>query len=412
MLLTGLYSHRINIPDYIPHHNPVYVDNGLPAGTPTIASVLREAGYVTGLVGKWHLGYGEKYYPKHFGFDYAEGYPHLPHDNNGMKAWEIPTIINGEQVNRFRNDPQHTDILADLAIDFIRAQSQKPFFLFLSIYMPHQPWYAIPDTDRVQYQNQALTVPDQSSFPDINVSNEKLQDLTRQYYSCITCADRNIGRVLNTLDDQGIADETIVIFIGDNGFMVGQHGLLGKGNAAFLSVDNLGKVNRDLGRRPNMFDESVLVPFIIRWPGVVQPGTTNNALVSTIDILPTLMNITGLSDSDLQVDGSSLYPMLQGKTNNTWRTAYCDTYDMINNGNDGEKPYMRMIRTDDWKLILYQDENGQPLDNGNRHELFNLKADPNELNNLYGLEFYSKAQDKLAAQLYEWMDESEVEKSH
>src|SRR6186997_1523911 len=77
MTLTGQYSHRLGIPDYIPYGNPVFVDNGLPAGTPTIASVLKEAGYTSAMIGKWHLGYGEKYFPEHFGFDFVEGHPYL-----------------------------------------------------------------------------------------------------------------------------------------------------------------------------------------------------------------------------------------------------------------------------------------------------------------------------------------------
>jgi len=408
MLLTGLYSHRLNIPDYIPYGNPVYVDNGLPAGTPTIASILKEAGYATGLVGKWHLGYGEKYYPEYFGFDQAEAYRYLAPGDSGMKAWEIPFLINGKEVKRFRNDPQHTDILSERAIDFIRTHNQKPFFLYLSIYLPHQPWDAIPEEDRAHYTEKPLTIPDLSSFPGSTVGKENLMELTRQYYSCVTCVDRNIGKVLNALDEQGLADNTIVIFIGDNGFMVGQHDLLGKGNAAVLHVDDQGRPSRDRGRRPNMFDNSILVPFIIRWPGVIQPGTTNNSLVSTIDILPTLTEIAGLSTEDLKVDGCSLYPLLRDKTDRNWRSAYFDTYDMIYNGNNGEIPYMRMVRTDDWKLILYQDEHGQPLDHDSRHELFNLKTDSGELNNLYGIESYNRVQKKLVSQLQTWMDENEV----
>ena len=192
-----------------------------------------------------------------------------------------------------------------------------------------------------------------------------------------------MGRVFDTLDELGLADNTIVIFIGDNGFMVGQHGLLGKGNARRLHVDERGRISHKRGRQANMFDNSILVPYIIRWPGVVRPGTTSKALVSTIDILPTLAEIAGVKATP-NVDGRSLLPLLKGDPNVAWRDAYRDTYDMIYLGDDGEKPHMRMIRTDDWKLVLYLDAEGRPLDGGSRHELFHLDMDPGELTNLYG----------------------------
>ncbi|MFC2126139.1 sulfatase [Bacteroidota bacterium] len=408
MLLTGLYSHRVNIPDYIPFGNPVYVDNGLPAGTPTIASLLKEAGYVTGLVGKWHLGYGEKYYPELFGFDHAEAYRYLSQGKTNLMAWELPFLINGEEVDRFRRDTLHTDILADCAIEFIQTYRDKPFFLLLNTYLPHTPWDAVTGEDRSHYDGQSLSVSDVSHFPEKSITEEKLEELMRQYYACVSCVDRNIGKVLEELDNLELADKTITIFIGDNGFMVGQHGLLGKGNASILHFDEQGRVSRDRGRRPNMFDDSILVPFIIRWPGVVQPGTTNDSFVSTIDILPTLTEITGITTRDLQIDGNSLLSLLQNKTDVNRRTAYFDTYDMIYNGNNGEIPFMRMIRTNDWKLILYHDENGQSLDNGTRHELFNLKTDPGELNNLYGVVSYENIQTELENRLLQWMNENEV----
>ena len=108
MLLTGLYSHRVGIPDYIPHGNPIVSGNGLPPGTPTIASLLKEVGYETALIGKWHLGYGEKYYPKNFGFDVAEGFRHIAPGEQIDSVGKIPFWVDGESVARFRSDPNHT----------------------------------------------------------------------------------------------------------------------------------------------------------------------------------------------------------------------------------------------------------------------------------------------------------------
>lgn len=432
MLLTGIYSDKLGIPDFIPRGSgDLYAENGLPAGTPTIASMLKKTGYVTGLVGKWHLGYGEKYYPDLFGFDHAEGYRYVaPGDTSRILVNVMPYLMDGKEMGpQLIDNPLHTDMLAEKAIDFIRTNRQKPFFLYLSTYLPHGPWDAVTEEDRAYYKDRTLTVPDPSSFPGKPlVSKEQLQAMTRQYYTCVTDVDRNIGKVLDVLDELNLADNTIVIFIGDNGFMIGQHGLDGKGNAETLYVNQQGQnstqssgmpdksniSSKELSdlvlhhvKRPNMFDNSIIVPFIIRWPGVVKPGTRSNALVSTIDILPTLAEINGIPTEDLHVDGSSLLPLLQGKADSKWRTAYCDTYNMIYLGNNGEKPYMRMIRTDDWKLILYEDENGLPLENGTRHELFNLKTDPGELKNLYGSKSVENIQGKLDSQLHKWMRENE-----
>jgi arylsulfatase A-like enzyme len=181
--------------------------------------------------------------------------------------------------------------------------------------------------------------------------------------------------------------------------------LLGKGNARRLHVDERGNISREKGTRSNMFDESILVPFVVRWPGVTHAGTTNDSLVSTVDILPTLADAAGV-ETPREVDGRSLRPLLTGESDLTWRDAYFDTYDMIYLGDDGEKPHIRMIRTDDWKLLLYHDENGRPLDDGRRHELFHLDADPGELINLYGKPGGQPFQQDLTVRLKAWMHET------
>jgi len=418
MLLTGQYSHRLGIPDYIPFGNPVHADNGLPVGTATIASTLKTKGYATGMVGKWHLGYGEKYYPEKFGFESAEGYRYISPGKQCAGVGQIPFSVNGEEVMNFRNNPLYTDILADRVIHFLSKQSKKsetssdaasPFFLYFALYRPHMPWGHVPEEDSAHYRNRDLAIPDISQFPQAKASDEQVMELTRQYYANITCADRNIGRVLNKLDETGLADNTIVIFIGDNGFMVGQAGLLGKGNALLIRYDERGRLSRERITRPNMFDDSVLVPFIIRWPGVVKPGSTSDALVSTMDILPTLNQIAGAKENP-KTDGRSLLPILKGESDTTWRDSYFDTYDMIYLGKDGEKPHMRMLRTDEWKLVLYQDETGKPLDEGRRHKLFNIKTDPEEIDNLYNSAKVKAVQDDLESRLRVRMKETGIKK--
>jgi choline-sulfatase len=400
MVLTGRYSHRVGIPDYIAYGNPVREDVGLPTGTETIASVLKQRGYATGLVGKWHLGYGPKYYPTIFGFDHAEGYRHIAPGQDPAGVGQIPFLVDGKEVPRFRFATNHTDVLANRAIHFIEQNRERPFFLFFSIYLPHLPWGAITEADRAHYRDRLLTVPKTDA-----IDPERLQELTRLYYANITCADRNMGRVLDRLDELGLRANTVVIFIGDNGFMVGQHDLLGKGNARFGHPDKRGKL-----RRPNMFDDSIMVPFIVRWPGVVKAGGMSAELVATIDILPTVTDIAGLpGTAKSKTDGHSLLPLLKGEPTPEWRDAWFDNYDMIHLGNNGEQPHMRMIRTENWKLILYQDGNGSALDDDRRHEFFNLRSDPGELNNIYAAVRSRSPRAILEKRLRKWMTEMNLD---
>lgn len=393
MVLTGLYSHRVGIPDFIPHGNPVVSGNGLPPGTPTIATVLKQAGYRTGLIGKWHLGYGEKYYPQKFGFDVAEGFRYIAPGQETENVGKIPFLVDGKEVPRFRYDKQHTDILADRAINFIEERRDQPFFLYLSIYLPHLPWEAVPDEDRAHYQGKKLSVPDLGESPDATMGENELRELMRSYYANITCADRNIGRVLAALDSLGLTEDTVVFFIGDNGFNVGQHGLLGKGNALILGTKD---------RNPNMFDHSVIVPFIVSWPGVIKAGSVSDAMVSTIDVLPTLIDITS-ANARLQLDGRSILPILKSEPGGPWRDAWFDTYDMTYLKED----HMRMIRTDDWKLVFHFDAAGKPLPHRG-HELFELRTDPGELKNLYRNDDLDPVRRSLEARLRKWIADYEV----
>ncbi len=398
MTLTGQYSHRAGIPDYIPYGNPVIATNGLPAGTPTIASVLKGSGYTSASIGKWHLGYGEKYYPELFGFDVAEGHPCALPGRQYDNIHAMPSIVDGKEVFGFKNK-QQTDTLTERAIHFVRENRERPFFLFFNPFVTHQGyWDTVPDEDLALYHDKPLTVPDLSRFPEAKMDEAGLRKLMRIYYGSITCADRNLGRLLATLDELKLTKNTIFIFMADNGMNLGQLALIGKGNASILG-------SKPPIYRPNMFDRSALVPFIVRWPPVVKAGTTSDALVSTIDILPTLMDATGIKQK-LPLDGRSLLPLLQSEREVKWRDAYSDTYDMTYLA----EAHMRMIRTDRWKLVLYLDADGQPLANGRRHELFDLKADPDEFTNLYGQPVVASIQHQLETQLRTWMRETGVTK--
>ncbi|MBM3889260.1 MAG: DUF4976 domain-containing protein [Verrucomicrobia bacterium] len=402
MTLTGQYSHRLGIPDYIPYGNPVFATNGLPAGVPTIASVLKEVGFTSALIGKWHLGYGEKYYPEHFGFDVAEGHPYVAPGKQYAGLDSMPSIVDGKEVFGFKNK-QQTDILTDRAIRFVRKNHERPFFLFFNPFVTHQGyWSTVPDEDLAVYKDKPLTVPDLARFPEARMDEAGLRRLMRIYYGSITCADRNLGRLLATLDELNLTQNTIFIFMADNGMNLGQLALIGKGNASILGT-------KPPVYRPNMFDRSVSVPFIVRWPGVVKAGATSDAMISTIDILPTLKAVTGAGGAqNLKLDGRNMLPLWKSDPNVKWRDAYSDTYDMIYL----DESHMRMLRTECWKLVFHFDANGQSQDGRKQHELYDLKNDPDELTNLYGKPSAATTQQQLDKQLRGWMRETGVVKQH
>lgn len=391
MVMTGGHSYKVGIHDFIAYYNPVFDDLGLPEDTITIARILKDAGYTTGLIGKWHLGYGERYYPTLFGFDYADGYRYIGQGDNPKTMPDIPFIVKGKKWKSFRTDLQRANILTDEAIKFVKRNRRNNFFLFFNFYAPHLPWLPVPDEDMTHYKDKTFEIPDLKMFPEIEINEEKVQQMYREYYANISSIDRNLGRLKATLDNLGLADNTVIVFVGDNGFNIGHHGLLGKGNARILGTNR---------RRPNMFDTSVLVPLIVRWPGVVDPGSTCKAMVSTLDFFPTFMEIAGVKPKEnLKLDGKSLVPLLKGKDHEKWCDEYFAIYDMIHLA----EAHMRMIRTNEWKLVLYLDKDGHLLQDEMKHELFNLKEDPDELNNLYSLKSVKDIQKRLEDRLKAWI---------
>jgi uncharacterized sulfatase len=401
MLLTGQYSHRLGIPDYIPYGNPVFATNGLPEGTPTIASELKLLGYRTAMIGKWHLGYGDKYYPEKFGFDHASGFRYIGPGIKYSNLGEAPYRLEGEDVYGLLNNSLHTDILTDAVINFMREDREQPFFIFFNTFRPHQPWGHVPDEDYEHYRDMKLKLPARTNELDETVTDEQLQTLYRSYYANISCVDRNLGRLLHEMDELKITEDTLVIFVGDNGFSVGQHGLLGKGNARWMTSGGVGE------RRPNMFDSSVLVPLIVRWPAVVKEGAVNKLPVATVDFLPTILEAAGkkrdrvASSGGPALDGRSFLPLLKGEDPQNWRDAWIDSYDL-----QYEEPSrMRMVRTDRWKLVMYFDELGKSQRGGDAHELFDLQADPSEQRNLFLSDEHAEIRQQLLERLKAWSHE-------
>ncbi len=385
MILSGLYPHQIGLDDYIGDE-----EEGIDPKVPLLSEVLKQAGYVTALLGKWHLGHKRpEHHPIRRGFDVFVG------SRGGGFANKDPKLEVGEKVQQFSGFA--IDVLTEYALQFMHQNKDKPFALFFHTREPHMPYLPVPEEAMKPYEGKKLKVPKVEDVPE-----ERLQEEHRAYYSAITAIDIALGRLLDELEALGIADDTIVVFMGDNGYMIGQHGLETKGNA-WKIVPQGGTIigTKILGdpklRRPNMFDLSIMVPLIIRWRGVVSPNSVCDELVISTDLMPTFIDILkefGCNvPNNLRLEGQSLLPLLRGEKV-AWRDAAFLLYDM----HHGAVARMRMVRTKEWKLVLHLEEGGQ-------HELYDLLNDPEEERNLYGEPSAKAVQEELTKRLRQWQKE-------
>jgi uncharacterized sulfatase len=370
---TGRYGTELRITDWI---NKPEADTGvgLTTDVPTWPRVLQQRGYITALIGKWHLGEKPQFHPTKLGFSHFFGFlagGQFPMD---------PTLEQDGKTKKFTGPIP--DLLADDAIKFLEQNRDKRFAMCLFFREPHQDYVPVPEEDSAPYNGVDLTVP-KSEIIDAGW----LKETHRQYYGAIHAADRNIGRVLAKLDELKLADNTIVIFTSDHGYNIGQHDVYTKGNAAFIAGKGVHGP-----RRPNMFEESIRVPLMVRWPGVVKPGSEIVDGVSNLDSFATILGITGVAmPADVKQHGVDFSPLLRGQSMPP-RDLY-GQYDLHNLGLD----FMRMIRTADgnWKLVRHHFANGT-------NELYDLKSDPGEAKNLYNSPAAAKVRDELQEKLTAW----------
>jgi uncharacterized sulfatase len=405
MIMTGLYPNKVGIDDWI---SPEETEGILP-GRLTIAEVLKKAGYFTGLIGKWHLGKEEIYHPLNRGFDYFMGF--LGGGNN-PKDPVLEVEGKEKQLKGFT-----IDIVTQDAIRFIRENKDRPFALFFHTREPHVPYTPTPPEDMAHYINKKLTTPEIENFsieklylldamsyhaknkleiPLLEyISEDEIQDRFRGYYASISSIDRNLGYILTELDHLKIRDNTIVIFMGDNGYLLGHHGLLNKGSAWYIGTNIM---------RPNMFEHSILVPLIIRWPEVTKKGTICDEMVSSLDFFPTFLEILKLAGTDiaeegLELDGISILPLIEGKSFKIRKEMFL-LYDMhYHDVHHWAEAHMRMLRTDTHKLVLHCEDQ-------RKHEFYNIKEDPEEKNNIYRREVATEIQSKLALEINNYREKA------
>ena len=364
-LLTSRYGSELKITDWIhPRKEP---DLGLEPGTPTWPQSLRDAGYRTALIGKWHLGTQDRFHPSVFGYEDFFGFR-----PGGAKVIHPLLEVEGEQrIVRGLT----TDILTDEAIRWLRLHDpgKAPFALSLHYRAPHAPWLPLRDEDWSDFEALDPMIPN-PDYPKLDV--DRVKRMTREYLGSVASVDRNVGRLLAELVLLGLAENTIVIFTSDHGYNMGHNGIWHKGNGHWALTENPPATELiPAGQRPNMYDHSLRVPTAVRWPGVIERGTVIERTVANIDWFPTLLDMAGVElEEDITLRGRSIVSLLRGQEVD-WSDALYAEYSTHHQS----ETQMRMLRTPGWKLVKdYRDSS--------RDELYNLKVDPAETENLMGSE--------------------------
>jgi arylsulfatase A-like enzyme len=397
-LLTGKYPARVGVTDWIDwgaHLHPArgaLIDapylKGLPLSERTIAQVLRENAYRTWHVGKWHLG-GEGHLPHQMGFELNVGGCHHGSPGRGgyFSPWSIEALA-GEDV------PAGTylsDYLTDRAIELIRSDG-APFFLNMWYYLVHTPIQAPePLVERYRQKAKEIGLDRREAFAEGNYypcEHKKGKRIQRRlfhsdpvYAAMVEKLDESVGRILGALEETGKKDDTLVIFTSDNG--------------GLATSEGSPTTNRPLSEGKGwMYDGGTREPLIVRWPGVTQPGAVTDAVVTSPDFYPTVVDAVGLTDREPSPpDGKSFAHILRGEHEERgpvfWHYPHY--------GNQGGTPGAA-VRHGDWKLIRFFEDGHE--------ELYNVKEDAGEEKNR-AAEHPDKVRE-LSETLEDWLQKVEA----
>ena len=352
------------------HHN-------LPHSETTVARYLQDAGYLTALVGKWHLGDAD-HYPETHGFDVNIGGTHWgaprtfwwPYRGSGRFGPEyryVPHLEFGKPGEYL------TDRLTDEALGIIDQADDRPFFLFLSHHAPHTPIEAKPE-DVSYFESKRR--------PEMHHQNSI-------YAAMVKSLDESVGRVLERLKQQDLDQNTIVIFASDNG------GFIGVDSRAEQEIPVTSNFPLRSGKG-SCYEGGIRVPLMIRWPGVTTSHSVCDEPVVVMDLVPTLLNAADVSlPDDVILDGVNLHPQLKDPAATLGRDAVFFHYPHYY----ATTTPVSAIRAGDWKLLEYLEDN--------RVELFNLKNDPGETADLTGDQVAKTTE--LRDRLQNWRKEIKAE---
>ena len=349
-LLTGCYPNRLGISGALGPNSPV----GLNPDEETLAELLKERGYATGIFGKWHLGDKKPFLPLQQGFDEYYGVPYSHDMWPQHPTAKFPPLywIEGntpvKEIKNLDDTGEITSTVTEHALAFIRKHKQQPFFLYIPHPLPHVPLATSP---RFRGKTQ------RGLFGDV-----------------LTEIDWSVGQVMQELKQQGLDNNTLVIFISDNG--------------PWLNYgDHAGSTGGLREGKGTTFEGGHRVPCLVRWPGVVPAGRVNGKLLTTMDILPTVVNLCGARLPKKRIDGIDWVALLKGDDTVTPRDHFYYYY---------RKNSLEAVRQGDWKLVFahpgrtYEGflpgQGGKPGATTEEHEfstaLYDLRRDPGERYNV------------------------------
>jgi len=374
-ILTGLFSHK---------HGVVDNQTDIQPGLVFFPQYLQQLGYRTAFMGKWHMGH-ESDEPRP-GFDKWVSF------QGQGEYYDCELNMDGKKVKTTKH---MSDELTDYAVEWLKQDRDKPFFLYLSHKAVHA-MFAPAKRHLGRYENVSLEYPASMADTEENYRGKPawvkeqrnswhgvdymyygqmdFDAFYKRYCETLLSVDDSIGRVLDCLKEMGQAQSTLVFYMGDNGFCFGEHGLIDK---------------------RHMYEPSMRVPLLARCPEIIKPGTKATQLVQNIDIAPTILEAAGAQPPDY-MDGRSLLPLLEGK-DTTWRDAVF--YEYYWEAPFPQTPTTFGVRTDRYKFIHYHGI--WDID-----ELYDVQNDPDEMHNLIDQPEYKQLVANLKKRLYDWLDKT------
>lgn len=351
----------------------------LPLEKITDAEMLQQAGYATGFVGKWHTGEPPEYGPQQQGYDVNIG--GSGHGNPGGWDGGFFEPNNNPEISDAEEGEYLTDYLTRKAVNYITDNREGPFYLNLSFYTPHWPLQA-PDSLIEKYEQKE---------PDWGHHNTT-------YAAMIESMDTNIGKIMDTLEELGIADNTVVIFMSDNGGIGGYEYIEDRPESDNIIVSGVTDNRPYKGGKTTYYEGGIRTPLIVRWPGTIQQGTTSGEPVIGIDLYPTYLELAGIDQPEnYQLDGVSLTPLFGDPDTSLNREALYWHFPGYPNSRWRTGP-VSVIRSGSWKLLKFYETD--------HVELYNLEDDPGEENDL--AEQMPGQRDQLKNQLETWLQETEA----
>ena len=337
VFMTGRYNHLNGVAN-----NQTY----FPENNATHATAIKSAGYTTAYIGKWHMG-GQR--GKRAGFDYSASFV------GQGKYFDCPFEIDGKQT---ATTGWVDDVSTDYTIDFMKKNRERPFSIVLGFKACHGP-FDPPERAKNRFADAKArpvpnlgaraiyrTAPEQATSADAKAAG----NAHLGYFRCISAADDNVGRLLNALDELGLAEDTVVVFASDNGYYLGEHGL---------------------GDKRSVYEESLRIPLLVRYPRLIAKGTVRDEMVLNIDLAPTIVDLAGVA-VPREMQGKSWRPLFGGSAPG-WRQSFFAEY--FWEANFPTTPTVVCVRTATAKLIKYPGHEEWT-------ELFDLASDPYETRNL------------------------------